>query len=190
MLGDVAGKGLGAALLCAKLQASIRAVLPECRSPVDLGNRLNEILHRDGIENRFATLFYAEILPGTGRMRVLNAGHNAAIVLRRDGLARLSASAPPLGMFPETEYREDAIDLAPGDLVVAFSDGLSEARNERDEEFGEARLETLAASLKGRPAPEVGERIVREVERFLGDRRPLDDLSLFVLVRPETEEQP
>jgi sigma-B regulation protein RsbU (phosphoserine phosphatase) len=182
-LGDVAGKGLGAALLCAKLQASIRAVLPEYRTMVDLGGRLNKILQRDGIENRYATLFFAEIFPDSGRMRVLNAGHNAAIVLRRDGPARLHASAPPLGMFPDTAYREDALDLAAGDMVVAFSDGLTEAQNEDDEEFGEARLETLVSSLRGGASADVGARVVAEVERILGDRRPLDDLSLFVVAR-------
>ena len=183
VLGDVAGKGLGAALLCAKLQASLRAVIPECRSLADLGARLNDILHRDGIENRYATLFYAEIAPDAGRLRFLNAGHNAALVFRRAGLERLGASAPPLGMFQGTAYREEVLDLEPGDLVVAFSDGLSEATNDREEEFGQARIEALAASLRGRPAAETGERILREADRFLGDRRPHDDLSLFVLSR-------
>ncbi|MBZ5640941.1 MAG: serine/threonine-protein phosphatase [Acidobacteriia bacterium] len=174
VLGDVAGKGLGAALLSAKLQASLRAVLPECRSLADLGARLNAILHRDGIENRFATLFYAEIIPESGRLRVLNAGHNPALLFRRGGTQRIGASAPPLGMFGNTTYREEVLDLEPGDLVVAFSDGLTEARNARDEEFGEARIEGLASGLRGRPATEVGERIVGGAEAFLGERRPHD----------------
>jgi serine phosphatase RsbU (regulator of sigma subunit) len=183
VLGDVAGKGLGAALLCAKLQASLRAVLPDCHSLADLGARLNSILHRDGIENRFATLFYAEIGPASGRLRVLNAGHNAALLFRAGAVERIGASASPLGMFEGTAYREELLDLAPGDLVIAFSDGLSEARNDRDEEFGEARIESLASSLRGSDAAEVGERILREVELFLGGRKPHDDLSVFVLSR-------
>ncbi len=183
VLGDVAGKGLGAALLCAKLQASLRAVVPECRSLADLGSRLNEILHRDGIQNRYATLFYAEIAPDTGRIRVLNAGHNAAIVLRKAGSERIGASAPPLGMFEGTAYREEALDIEPGDTVVVFSDGLSEATNVREEEFGEKRIEGLAASLRGRPAAETGERILGEAVRFLAERRPTDDISLLVISR-------
>ncbi len=181
VLGDVAGKGLGAALLCAKLQASLRAVLPECRSLAVLGARLNEILHRDGIDNRYATLFYAEIAPGAGRFRVLNAGHNAVLVFRKAGIERIEASAPPLGMVEATTYREEILDLEAGDLVVAFSDGLSEATDGRGEEFGQARIEAIAAALRGRSAADAGERIVREAERFLGDRKPHDDLSLFVL---------
>jgi phosphoserine phosphatase RsbU/P len=183
VLGDVAGKGLGAALLCAKLQASLRAVLPDCRSLAELGSRLNSILHRDGIENRFATLFYAEIGPASGRLRALNAGHNPALLFRRDGVERIGASAPPLGMFEGTVYREVAVDLAPGDFVVAFSDGLSEARNGRGEEFGEARVEALAAALRGREAIEVGEGLVKEALSFLGGARPHDDLSVIVLAR-------
>jgi sigma-B regulation protein RsbU (phosphoserine phosphatase) len=189
VLGDVAGKGLGAALLCAKLQASLRAVLPECRSLADLGARLNAILHRGGMENRFATLLYAEIGPDSGRFRVLNAGHNPALLFRRGDIERIGASAPPLGMFEGTSYREEVLDLEPGDLVVAFSDGLLEARNERDEEFGEARIEALASTLRGSSAAEVGERIVGEAEVFLGERRPHDDLSVFVVARAGTGER-
>src|SRR5262245_47267501 len=122
-LGDVAGKGLGAALLMAKLQATLRAVAPEGGSLGSLGSRLNAILHRDGLENRFATLFYAEVDPSSGRVRWLNAGHNPPLVLRAGTIDRLEASSMPLGMFETVSYEEGTVDLAAGETLVAYSDG-------------------------------------------------------------------
>ncbi len=186
-LGDVAGKGLGAALLMSKLQATLRAVAPACVSLAELGARLNAILHRDGLPNRFATLFYLEIAPGSGRVRYLNAGHNPAYLLRADSGARrvesLGASALPLGMMPDAVYAEGQASMAPGDVLVAYSDGLTEARDAADEEFGAARLLSLLAGMHGLPPQEAGDRIVAEVNRFLGDAPPHDDLSLVVLRR-------
>ena len=96
-LGDVAGKGLGAALLMAKLQATLRAAAPDAPSLAALGERLNAILLRDGLANRYATLFYFEIAPGSGHVRSLNAGHNPPLALRVSGIESLRAASPPLG---------------------------------------------------------------------------------------------
>lgn len=182
-LGDVAGKGLGAALLAAKLQASLRAVAADAPSLADLGHRLNATLHRDGIANRYATLFYASLRPGSGTVRFLNAGHNPAFLVRAGGLDRLGASAPPLGMFAEASYGEGAADLDVGDVLLVYSDGLTEATDARDEEFGERRLAAIAAACRALPAEEIGARVLSEVERFIGSRRPHDDLSLVIAVR-------
>ena len=186
-LGDVAGKGLGAALLMAKLQATLRALAPECRSLAELGARLNAILCRDGLDNRFATLFYLEVVPGESRVRYLNAGHNPPFLARASGIETLEPSARPLGMFPRETYQEGSIDLAPGDLLVIYSDGLVEARNARDEEFGAERLRLILPPMRGLPAEDAGARLLAEADRFLGDERPLDDLSLVVIVRRPPE---
>src|SRR3989442_10580942 len=106
VLGDVAGKGLGAALLTAKLQATLRALVPGCPSLSDLGAQMNDILHRDGIDNRFATMFYVELDPATGPLRYLNAGHNPPLVLRDSGIETLEPPAIPLGMMDGTTYKE------------------------------------------------------------------------------------
>jgi len=182
-LGDVAGKGLGAALLSAKLQATLRALVPEAVSLDELGTRVNAILHRDGIDNRYATLFYAEVEHDSGRIRYLNAGHNPAFLIRSGAVERLYASSYPLGMLPHVAYEERALDLAPGNILLAYSDGLTEATNSRGEEFGSARLESLAATLGNLEPPQVGERLLSEVDRFLGDARASDDLSLVVIRR-------
>ncbi len=188
-LGDVAGKGLAAALLMAKLQATLRALAPEIRSLGDLGAALNEILCRDGLENRFATLFYLTLQPGSPAVRYLNAGHNPPYVLRSEAIDPLPPSARPLGMLPGGEYREERFEMAPGDLLIVYSDGLVEARNAQDEEFGTERLLDLARRLRGLSAEQCGARILQEAERFLGEERPHDDLSLVVVERlPRTGE--
>ena len=183
-LGDVAGKGLGAALLMAKLQATLRAAAPDAPSLAALGARMNAILLRNGIENRYATLFYFEISPESGAVRYLNAGHNPALTLKNGGIESVGAASPPLGMLTNARFVEDKLELAPGDLLVAYSDGLTEAHSETDEEFGVGRLTDLVKGLRGLPADEVGARLMREIDRFLGSARPYDDLSLVVVTRP------
>jgi hypothetical protein len=184
VLGDVAGKGLGAALLTAKLQATLRALVPTCPSLSDLGAQLNAIIFRDGIDNRFVTLFYFEIDPASGRMRYLNAGHNPPFVLRASGIESLPASAIPLGMMEGTAYAESELMLRDGDALVIYSDGLTEARNVGDEEFGADRLRALMPRLRGHSAERGVRVIIDEVNSFLAGERPHDDMSLVVLSRP------
>ena len=182
-LGDVAGKGLGAALLMAKLQATLRATAPDSTSMAGLGTLLNTILLRDGLENRYATLFYFEMEPGTGRIRCLNAGHNPPYVLRGSCLETLRAGSPPLGMLSSARFVEDGVDLSPGEMLVAYSDGLTEALNEQEVEFGTERLTALVGGLRGLPAEEAGARLLAAIDQFLGVARPYDDLSLVVISR-------
>jgi sigma-B regulation protein RsbU (phosphoserine phosphatase) len=183
VLGDVSGKGLGAALLMAKLQATIRALAWGSDSLAELGGKVNHILHRDGLSGRFATLLYLEVSPSTGRVRVLNAGHMPPIVLGADGVRSLPPVARPLGAFADAAYTEQALDLAPGELLVAYSDGLTDARNEAGEFFGEEGLQALLPRLRGLSSSEAGELIRDAAARFVGDARPADDLSLVTLRR-------
>jgi hypothetical protein len=182
-LGDVAGKGLGAALLSSKLQATLRALTPETINLEDLGHRANTIFLRDGIENRFATLFYIEVEHHSGQARYLNAGHNPAFVMRPDGMQRLGASSLPLGMLPSASYEECSLEFQHGEVLVAYSDGLTEAENERGEEFGLERAERVLQETTEREPERIGRRILDEVDRFVGRSRPGDDLSLVILVR-------
>jgi sigma-B regulation protein RsbU (phosphoserine phosphatase) len=184
VLGDVAGKGLGAALLTAKLQATLRALVPGCPSLSELGGQMNDVVHRDGIDNRFVTLFYFEMQAGQGRLRYLNAGHNPPFVLRTQATESLPASAIPLGMMAGTAYAEGETTLGPGDLLVVYSDGLTEARDARDQEFGADRLKAMLPLLRGLSAEQAVRLIIDDVNAFLGGERPHDDLSLVVLVRP------
>jgi len=183
VLGDVAVKGLGAALLTAKLQATLRALVPEAVSLVEMGAHLNSIFYRDGLDNRFATLFYVELEHDSGAARCLNAGHNPALVVGAGGLRRIGASSLPLGMLPDTSYEEVVLALEPGDLLIAYSDGLTEATDAGDREFGMERLEALVSELRTQSPETVGQRLLTEVDRFLGESRLLDDLSIVVIRR-------
>jgi len=189
-LGDVAGKGLGAALLMAKLQATLRAVAPECVDLGVLGGRLNVILQRDGLANRFATLFYCEIECDRGGIRFVNAGHNPPFLLKGGRITILPAASIPLGILAGSAYAEERVDLAAGETLLVYSDGVTEARNAAGEEYGEERLRAVFVRCAGLPAAEAGERILREVDAFIGGTRPHDDLSLFVAVRESTRTLP
>jgi len=182
-LGDVAGKGLGAALLSAKLQATLRALVPEAASLDDLGARINTIFNRDGIDNRFATMFYTELEHHSGQLRYLNAGHNPAFAIRKDGIEKLGASSWPLGMLPEASYEEKTLELFPGEILLIYSDGLTEATNGAGEEFGEGRLESMLPGFRDLDPEQIGDRLLEEVDHFLGEVRPHDDLSLVVIVK-------
>jgi hypothetical protein len=184
LLGDVAGKGLGAALLCSKLQATIRALVPDAESLEDLAHRVNTILYRDGLDNRYATLFYAEIEYNSGQMRWVNAGHNPAFIIRSDGSEELHSSSFPVGMMDDASYSEGSAQLQPGDMLLAYSDGLTEAERPDGAEFGLDRIKQLIPELRALEPEEVGKRILGEVERFLGeDGRVGDDLSLIVVLK-------
>jgi serine phosphatase RsbU (regulator of sigma subunit) len=183
LLGDVAGKGLGAALLSAKLQATLRALVPDAASLDELAARVNTIFYRDGLDNRYATLFYSELEYDSGSLRYLNAGHNPAYLIRKDGIETLGASSYPLGMLPDAAYQECGLNLLPGEILIAYSDGLTEATNAQGEEFGVDRVGALLPELKGLSPEKIGDRILDEVDRFIGDERPGDDLSLIVIVR-------
>jgi hypothetical protein len=182
-LGDVAGKGLGAALLMAKLQATFRALAPQNDSLAELGRGLNTILYRDGLENRFATLFCVRIDPGRPCLRYLNAGHNPPLLARAQRIDSLPASSQPLGILPDATYTEDSVDLEPGDLLLIYSDGLVEARGPQGNEFGLDKLRRLIPQLRGLTVERAGARLLEEADRFLAGEPPHDDLSLVLLQR-------
>lgn len=181
ILGDVAGKGLGAALLAAKLQATLRALAPDCELLGPLGNRLNAIMCRDGLPNRFSTAFLA-VLGADGRLRYLNAGHCPPFVVGPTGVRRLPPLSLPLGILPDATYEEGEWDLAPGELVVLHSDGLSEARR-GEVLFDEVELPRILPELQGLSAEAAGQRLLQAVDAFVEEEGLDDDLSLVLFRR-------
>jgi hypothetical protein len=182
-LGDVAGKGLPAALLMAKLQSTLRALAHDGTTLAALGERMNRILCRDGLPNRFATLVYLEVCAQSGSVRMLNAGHLPPLVLRAERIEELPTGSMALGMLPEATFFEQSVELADGDTLIVFSDGLTEAVNDRDEFFGDERLQAHLSVLPRTSAKDIGTGLVAAVDEFVGDARPHDDLSLVVLRR-------
>lgn len=184
-LGDVAGKGLGAALLMAKLQATLRAIAPEYDHLGEVGARLNRTLCRDGLPNRFATLVYAHLEPGSGAVRVLNAGHVPPVVLSAHGADRLLAPALPLGITLDAAFDEQRLSLQTGEMLVVYSDGLSEATNAAGEFYGEQRLHQVWTALRGSTAAAAGRILLADVEQFIAGAPQEDDLSLLVIQRTD-----
>ena len=182
-LGDVAGKGLGAALLMSKLQLTLRAIAPDYKSLSELGEKLNMIFCRDSLPNKFSTLVYIELTQNSGKIRLLNAGHLPPLVLRGGTVTELSRGAPALGLLKTSKFEEQAVEINPGDLLVAYSDGVTEARNVRDEFFGDQRLRSILGRSVGISPDRVGEKILEEVDRFVDEAPRSDDLSLVIIKR-------
>jgi len=182
-LGDVAGKGMGAALLCAKLQATLRALAPDAADLERLGSRLNGVLERSGLDNRYATLFYCEIAAGDSEVRYLNAGHNPGFLIRGGEIRALEASSLPLGMLPDVRYRQGRESLSPGEAIVLYSDGITEATNARGEEYGPERLRRIVLAGSGESSEAIARRVLDDVGVFLGGEKPHDDQSLMILRR-------
>src|SRR5262249_4163188 len=134
-LGDVAGKGLPAALLMASLQASLRALSELGLPPDDMMTRLNRLLCRTVPENRFVTFFFAALDPASHTLSYVNAGQNPPYIVRQgQEPEKLGQTGPPLGLFDTTRYGSRTVTLSPGDILVCYSDGVSEARGEGEEE--------------------------------------------------------
>jgi len=182
-IGDVAGKGLGAALFMARLQATLRAIAAKYRPLADLGGELNAIFFRDGLPDRFVSLLYLTLKSGSGRIRFFNAGHMPPLYCRAAGIEEGPKGEPAVGLVADTRYREHGVDLDVGDLLFAYSDGLIEARNMDGEFFGEERLYRTLRSVCPDSAEAVGRACLAEVDAFSGDSRMTDDLSMLVLKR-------
>jgi sigma-B regulation protein RsbU (phosphoserine phosphatase) len=183
ILGDVAGKALPAALLSVKLQATIRALAPHFADLGDFGADLNRILYRDGLPTRFASLVYAELSSDSGSVRLLNAGHMPPLQLRGRSLTTLPPGSMVLGMMPDVTFEEQQVQVEAGDLLVVYSDGVTEAMNERGDFFGDDRLQDLTRAADSMSASDAGAHILRGLDAFVGDAPQSDDVSLMVLKR-------
>jgi sigma-B regulation protein RsbU (phosphoserine phosphatase) len=181
-LGDVSGKGIPAAVLMASIQASIRVNMTRgADSLVDAIRVLNRTVYSTTAEERYTVLFTAFLEPGARRMTYLNGGQAAPMLLRASGeMERLDVGGPPIGLIPAAPYREATIDLQPGDLLVVFSDGVSEVNNPVGDIWNEEELEQVVRSCAGLSAREARARILDAAQRFGDGADPADDLTLTV----------
>jgi sigma-B regulation protein RsbU (phosphoserine phosphatase) len=180
-IADVAGKGLPAALLMSNLQAAVQGLASPALSPEGLCARLNSLVCHNTGSDRFITFFYAQ-LDGPGRMlRYTNAGHNAPVLLHRDGShERLQAGGGVLGVFPNQTFAAENVSLAPGDRLLLFTDGVTEAYDAEGEEFGEARLLQVLEENSGLSAPALQGMILGAAAEFSRGHWH-DDATLLVL---------
>jgi len=185
-IGDVSGKGIAAALLMASLQASLRG--QAIRGTSDLAEMIqnvNRLVYDASPENRYATFFYSQYEPAARRLTYVNAGHNAPMVLRKENEAwsiiRLEAGGAVVGLLPSFPYSQAVVELQPGDMLLAFTDGISEAMNPDDEEWGEDRLIETAKMSEGLSAADTISLIVDAADRFVNGAEQHDDMTLMVV---------
>jgi len=180
-VGDVAGKGLSAALLMAKLQSSIRALVYDNPSLPELGKKLNKIFHRDSLPKIFASLIYAEIETDSSNIKLINAGHFPPILIKNNSTEKLDKDAPALGLMRDTVFTEQVLSLNQNDFMIVYSDGLTEAQNESGDFFGEDKLIELLNNSQFKTSEQLGISILFNVDLFIGKTPAHDDLTLAIL---------
>jgi serine phosphatase RsbU (regulator of sigma subunit)/pSer/pThr/pTyr-binding forkhead associated (FHA) protein len=183
-LGDVAGKGLPAALTMCALQASLHALADLSLSPADLMVRLNVLVKRHIPENRFVTFFWGVIDLQDHALAYVNGGHNPPILLRASGEAEtLAITGAPLGVLDDARFETGRTTLGPGDLLVGYSDGVTEETGPGEEEFGEARLLQIVREARDRPPAVIGQRILDALDQYCAGGVRRDDTTLLILQR-------
>ncbi len=191
-LADVSGKGVAAALIMSVVQASLRIISSEGDVPPPrLVARMNQFVYRSTPASKYATFFYAQLDEQRRQLRYVNAGHNAPYLLRAGRQSTADSASPEIeelsvggtvvGMFPEMEYEEATVELCPGDVLLAFTDGVPEAHNPEDEEFGEERLQQLLRQTAHLPANEISARLSDEMKDWIRDAEQYDDLTFIVM---------
>jgi sigma-B regulation protein RsbU (phosphoserine phosphatase) len=181
-IGDVSGKGIAAALLMASLQASLRGQVAAGVHDLSLLMRnVNTLVYEASTSNRYATFFYGEYDPATRLFRFVNAGHNAPVVLRGDEVLRLEAGGPVVGLLPFAQFAQNEFRMQPADILIAFTDGISEAMNDREEEWEEERFIAEARTCRDLGAREMIRAIFQAADRFTGAARQYDDMTLVIV---------
>ena len=179
-IADVAGKGMPAALLMSNVQAVLKSVASPSLPAGELCGRVNSVVCENIVPNRFISCFYALVDTKNKKAFYANAGHYPPMLVREGRCTRLDRGGPVLGVFRDQTYEEHEIDLRSGDFLVFFTDGVTEARNSLDEEFGEDRLQELIVNAHASTAAELRERVMTAVTEF-GEGNFDDDVTLMVL---------
>lgn len=182
VISDVSGKGMPASLLASNLQASIRALAASQTRPGAILSAVNASLYESTDSDRFATLFLASLCPGTRRLIYSNAGHNPPLLRRPNGTMEwLDEGSTPLGAFPGMEYPEGEVLLEGGEVLVLFTDGVTEAEDRASSQFGEQGLTEVVERLAGETAPRIVSGIREAVFAHAEQANAADDMTVIVL---------
>jgi len=184
VVGDISGKGIPAALMMALLQGSLRTLVTAGHRGPELISKLNDYLWANIPSHSLITLFYGELNTRTGDLCFLNCGHNAPFLARSDQrLERLVSTSMVLGIQPDPPFQVNNTQLQPGDALLLFTDGITEAFNELEEEYGEDRVTAFLQAHRGLPSEQILQLLVEEVLLFCGHVRPGDDMTLMLVKR-------
>jgi phosphoserine phosphatase RsbU/P len=185
-LGDISGKGISAALLMASLRASLRSIASLQQSDLaSLISHVNKLVYESSTTNRYATFFYAEYDPIARLLTFVNAGHNPPYILRDGQAIPLKATGTVVGLLPDAEYTQDTLSMNSGDVLLAYTDGISEAMNREDEEWGEDRMIATSHQLLTQPncmhtAQQLLDCILAAADKFTDGAPQHDDMTLLV----------
>jgi serine phosphatase RsbU (regulator of sigma subunit) len=184
-LGDVSGKGASAALMMMVLRATVHFACQREAEVLTILSQTNGVMYHNSPTQFFVTFFLGDLETGTGKMRYVNAGHIPPILYRAKSrsMERLAAGGTVLGLFAETPFEAGEVEFGSGDILLVFTDGLSEAWGPEELEFGEDRMAALIRDNASLPARELELRIQTEVEAFTGGARATDDRTLIVVKR-------
>jgi serine phosphatase RsbU (regulator of sigma subunit) len=182
LVGDVSGKGVGAALLMANIQASLRTRLALGQGLSALADQLDRDIEANSPGPVYATLFVGILDPATRTLRYVNAGHHPQYILHKGGaLARMESSGLPVGLVAGRGHPEHRIQLSAGDLLFFYTDGCVEAESENDDMFGAERLESLLVSFATDGTGDLLERVETAISAFRGKREPFDDATMMAV---------
>jgi serine phosphatase RsbU (regulator of sigma subunit) len=183
-VGDVSGKGTGAALLMSSLHAAVRAQSQARWSISEIMGEINQYIFENSPPSKFLTLLYGELNTDNGSLAYSNAGHNTPLLVRRSGeITKLDKGGLPIGLMPGVAYQQDVVTFEPGDVLIIYSDGITESINDKDEEYGEARLLEVVKNNMSRSASGIRDRIDESLSRFVGTTAPIDDMTLMIIKR-------
>lgn len=177
---DISGKGISAAILMANLQAVLRTVADGDASPHEICVRLDRHLHRVTDDSRFATFFLAEWKRREQLLRYVNAGHNTPVLVGSRRGTRLEAGGPPIGLLPDSTFEMGELRLQPGDTLVIYSDGITEAASATGQQFGERRLQEIVEQNASNPLAEIQQQVLNAVHQWSGFELE-DDLTLLIV---------
>jgi phosphoserine phosphatase RsbU/P len=181
-IGDVSGKGVPASLLMASLQASLRGQTLAGAPDIDrLIANVNSLVYAASSVNRYATFFYAQYQPERRLLTYVNAGHNPPILLHRNlDVTRLEAGGPPVGLLPQASYEGASVEIKPGDLLLLFTDGISEAMNAADEEWGEERMLCVLKNSSAAKLASIASTLFYAADEFTGSAPQHDDMTVVI----------
>lgn len=181
-IADVSGKSTPAAMLMANLQASLRALVIDYRNPQEIVSIINNIIYRNTTLDKFITFFYCILDVKKRTILYTNAGHNPPYLVNSDGnLKTLETGGLILGIMADAPYESATVELKSGDVVFMFTDGITEAMNEENEEYGEERLEPLLKSLAERNLDEIVTHVDDQIDNFVGNTPQADDMTVLAL---------
>jgi sigma-B regulation protein RsbU (phosphoserine phosphatase) len=183
VIADVSGKSVPGALLVSSLQASMHAYLEASWKLPQLVAKLNKVILRNSTADKYITFFIAILNPKTGELTSVNAGHNPPLLMQNGKLRKLKTGGIPLGMVDFDAYEQEQVQLDPGDLLLCFTDGVTEATDASDELYDDDRLEAFTARHCALDAKSFMDKLYGEIKSFVGEAEQSDDITVLVIKR-------